>query len=121
MIGLNQNGLTNDCYANGEVIGTYQVGGLIGNDWSGQVINCYATGSVSGNSFFAGGLIGKTTGTLLTACFWDTQTSNLMDGIGNQHPDPIGVTGLITTTMQTLSTFTSANWDFTNEIPVAVS
>jgi hypothetical protein len=43
----------------------------------------------------------------ITACFWDTQTSGLLDSSGG-----IGIT---TAEMQTISTFMDAGWDFTSQ------
>lgn len=48
-----------DCYATGDIGGTYEVGGLIGELNSGTVRRCYATGHVSGSSSYVGGLIGE--------------------------------------------------------------
>jgi hypothetical protein len=68
---------------------------------------------VSGSSY-VGGLVGNSSGGSITACFWDTQTSGISDGVGNVNPDPSGVTGKTTAEMMTLSTFTdpAVNWDF---------
>ena len=120
LVGLGSATLTS-CYAMGSVTGTgHGVGGLLGyNDSSNSVIsNCYATGSVGGTSD-VGGLVGCTVEYFtITACFWDEQTSGQTVGVGNSdaYPDsiypPFGVTGKTTAQMKTLSTFTSAGWDF---------
>ncbi len=72
---------------------------------SGTITSCYATGQVSGDSR-VGGLVGANSDTV-TACFWDIQTSGQTTSAGG--------TGKTTAQMQTLSIFTSAGWDFTNE------
>jgi hypothetical protein len=103
------------CYATAAVTGTDNwsaVGGLVGNNNSGTITSCYATGDVSGN-YYVGGLVGSNYGSL-TACFWDTQASDMTDGVGNMDPDPNGVTGKTTAEMQTQSTFTDAGWDFSD-------
>lgn len=113
MIGDNFHGsVLTACYARGPVSGTGEyVGGIVGKN-NGLITNCYAKGSISGNSF-AGGLVGWHNDYYsLTNCFWDTQTSGTADGVGNLNPDPVGVMGKTTDEMMTLSTFTSAGWDF---------
>ena len=48
-----------NCYATGNVIGTYYVGGLVGyHSLSSTISNCYTTGSVTG-SFYVGGIMGR--------------------------------------------------------------
>jgi uncharacterized repeat protein (TIGR02543 family) len=47
------------CYASNQVVGsgsTFDIGGLVGRNWD-AITNCYATGNVSG-SFNVGGLVG---------------------------------------------------------------
>ena len=53
-----------------------------------------------------GGITGS-----LTACFWDIETSSQSNGVGLGSSS--GATGLDTAEMMTLSTFTDAEWDFT--------
>lgn len=107
LAGYNYSGLITTCYAAVSVSGTTTsyVGGLVGyNDIGSPVDTCYSVGSVSG-----GGLIGGLMGycnpaSLVTACFWDTQTSV-------QATSAAG-TGITTIEMKTYSTFTPAGWDF---------
>ena len=47
-----------NCYATGQVRGNENVGGLIGNNYSGEVITCYATCTVGGYEYI-GGLVGR--------------------------------------------------------------
>jgi hypothetical protein len=102
-----------NCYAAGPISGISFVGGLVGfNDYDSMLSFCYATGSVSGTDY-VGGLVGHNRG-LIDACFWDIQTSSVTDGVGNEDPDPAGAMGKTTAQMKTLSTFTSAGWDFVN-------
>lgn len=103
------------CYSTGEVSGTNYVGGLIGsNDWLGTITACYSIGTVSGQGQHVGGLAGSIWDWTITASFWDVETSGLTNGVGNEDPDPNGITGLTTSQMKTLSPFTNANWDFVN-------
>jgi hypothetical protein len=113
------------CYSTGNVVSTsngpsiYGVGvdvfagGLVAA-YSGSIKSCYSTGqaSATGNHFvYKGGLLGyKSTGGIVTACFWDINTSGLNTSAGGSS-----VQGKTTVEMKTLSTFTSAGWDFTNE------
>jgi len=70
------------------------------------VSNCYATGSVSGSSI-VGGLVGYDYFGTVTASFWDIDTSGQLTSAGGE--------GKTTAEMKTLSTFTSAGWDFVGE------
>jgi hypothetical protein len=91
--------------------GDYGTGGLCGYNYGG-ITNCYSTGAVSGD-IDIGGLVGYVYETpTFTSNFWDVNSSGLTDGVGNMEPDPNGVTGKTTAEMKTLSTFTSAGWDF---------
>jgi hypothetical protein len=111
LVGSNAAGTITACYSTASVSGSWDVGGLVGGN-GGIIYNCYAAGPVSGTDF-VGGLVGRNNSSL-TACFWDIQTSGQIDGVGNQNPDPNGVEGKTTAQMKTLSTFTSAGWDFAN-------
>jgi hypothetical protein len=110
LVGRNIGTITS-CYATGSVSGISYVGGLVGGN-IGTLTACYATGAVSGTGDSVGGLVGRNYGDTLTACFWDIQTSGTSDGVGNVNPDPAGAIGKTTAEMKTLSTFTSAGWDF---------
>ncbi|MCK4628655.1 MAG: hypothetical protein KAT56_06600, partial [Sedimentisphaerales bacterium] len=114
LCGRNSGTVTN-CYTTGSVTGgdsSDYLGGLCGKNYYGTITNCYATGSVTGDGFL-GGLCGYHYKGTITNCFWDVETSGMTDGVGNQDPDPAGVIGKTTAQMQTESTFTDANWDFT--------
>jgi len=96
-----------DCYAGGNVSGTFEAGGLIGAIGSAYLYRCYSYGSVSGISD-VGGLVGLDSGgNLFLDNFWDTQTSG-------QATSAIG-TGKTTTEMQNQATYLNAGWDFVGE------
>jgi hypothetical protein len=110
-------GITN-CYVTGTVAGSESVGGLVGvngcrSDFSpctGLVTNCHSASGVSG-IINTGGLVGSNTDPwgregVVTACFWDTQTSGQATSAGG--------TGKTTAEMQMASTFLDAGWDFVN-------
>lgn len=122
LVGCNENGVTQDCFARGNVSGGDRVGGLAGCTIGGSIFRSYATGTVTrgitpGNwEGGIGGLVGRTSGSLPPGlggtnstgscedCFWDTETSFISTSPGG--------TGKTTSEMTTQSTFT--NWDFTN-------
>jgi hypothetical protein len=103
------------CYATGSATGNSSVGGLVGWDSGGEIRHCYAVGLVSPTGANVGGLAGWSDCGGIDNCFWNIQTSQTSDGVGNADPDPVEVIGRTTAEMMTLSTFTSAGWDFTNE------
>ena len=103
LIGDNIGGTVSNCYSTCSVNGTGNVGGLVGYHFSGTVSNCYSTGSVNGSGT-VGGLVGVNLYGTVSNSFWDKQTSG--------QPTSSGGTGKTTTEMKTLSTFTSAGWDF---------
>lgn len=74
----------------------------------------YAIGTPDPLADFSGGLIGSSdNNALFSSNFWDTQTSGTIDGVDNIDPDPVGVTGKLTSQMKNQSTF--SGWDFTND------
>lgn len=99
----NNSGTVSNSYASGAVTGTNTVGGLVGVN-SGTLTNNYATGAVTGSSN-TGGLAGASTGSA-TGNFWDTATSG-------QATSAAG-TGLSSTPMKSLATYTAATWDLAN-------
>jgi len=127
LAGCNENGLSMDSYARGNVYGGKRVGGVSGCSIRGAVIRCYATGQArtgfAGPPFtanadpFVGGIVGRVEGQLppglggfqgsgsIQMCYWDTQTSgNTTSGGGS------GAQGRTTAQMQTQSTYT--DWNF---------
>jgi hypothetical protein len=57
LVGQNENGRIVNCYANANVSGTDDIGGLVGNN-SGLVSGCYCEGSITGTEYL-GGLAGS--------------------------------------------------------------
>lgn len=110
-------GMIHCSYAIGEVLGTEYVGGLAGTNFG--TIHCsYSAGAVSGIQK-VGGLVGDNWGGgIVTACFWDIETSGLTDMCGIESSGAIGCDnsyGKTTIEMQTESTFLDAGWDFVDE------
>jgi hypothetical protein len=114
-------GSVSNCYATGDVEGNSNVGGLCGeNDFYygpyGIISNCYATGAVTGDDSL-GGLVGRNYRSIISNCFWDTQTSGMADGVGYNDGGTItNLQGKTTANMQIMSTFTDAGWDFTTPV-----
>ena len=122
--GFNAGSIAN-CYSIGTVTAgpsSSFIGGLSGGNF-GTVTDSYSSdlvtvGSGSPNS---GGLIGGNygvyiggdgtvyTGTILNS-FWDTTTSGQSNGVG--YGPTSGATGLSTSSLLRLSTYTGAGWDF---------
>ena len=93
-----------NCYARGTSSGDYWIGGFAGENISSAIDKCYSTGVVGGSGSDFGGMVGENVGGTVTNSFWDTETSGYTTSDGG--------TGKTTTEMKTLSTFTSAGWDF---------
>ena len=68
LVGNNENGTIEKCYATGNVTGDYYIGGLVGESENGKIIACYATGSAIGD-FSTGGLVGHSVGSEIIACY----------------------------------------------------
>ena len=85
----------------------------------GNITNCYSTCLVNATGNDIGGLIRTSInpggyGSTLN-CFWNVETSDISDGVGDQDPDPNGVTGLTIAQMMIQNTFTDAGWDYTDD------
>ena len=120
LVGLNYYGTITNCCSTGSVTGGYHsnyVGGLVGRTCHGTITNCYSIGSVMGGdgSDALGGFVGcNKEYSTITNCFWDTETSEMIIGVGDG--DPNGVTGKTTAEMQDIDTFLNVGWDFVTEM-----
>jgi hypothetical protein len=94
-----------NCYSSAKVSGNFEVGGLVGENWGGTISYCYSTGNATGTEY-VGGLVGYDEESVVTASFWDVNTSG-------QSTSASG-TPKTTAEMKTKSTFTDAGWDFVN-------
>ena len=123
LIGENHWGYIVNSYASGNVSGVSSsaglqcIGGFCGYN-GGRISYSYSSGLVSiqgSTSQSIGGFCGYSQVTPvepITNCFWDTDTSHMTYPGDNVT----GVTGLPTSLMQTKSTFTDADWSF-SDIP----
>ena len=103
LVGYNYSGTSGtvtQSYATGAVTGNDYVGGLVGWNY-GNVTQSYATGLVSGPSN-VGGLVGKNVVGRVSSSYWDTETTGQASSAGGE--------GKTTEEMQTLTTFSDAEW-----------
>lgn len=116
-VGDNSDASITDCYARGNInaIGVQgtacNIGGFVGYNIA-AITNCYSTGLITTNgTTFIGGFCGENYYNppyclgVITASFWDTQTS------GQATSD--GGTGKTTAQMKDKLTFSNVGWDFT--------
>jgi len=96
-------GTISNCYTNVYLTGWYGTGGLVESN-AGVIANSYSRGKVEGIQ--SGGLVSRNSGPV-TNSFWDVNSSG--------EPISAAGTGLTTTEMQTMSTFTNVGWDFVGE------
>ena len=142
LIGFNVGDISN-CYTYSTVgiydSDYYYVGGLLGYN-TGAVVNSYSANRIlifTSSSYytFIGAFVGKDDSlessestASYTACFWDTEVSDMTDAVGQSDddiystpsptypdPDPAGITGLPTATMKVQGLYTSQGWDFIDE------
>ena len=109
-------GSISNCYSIGDLIGYYRVGGLVGWNYYGSTSKCFSESDVNGVER-VGGLVGDNNpNSSLLNCFWDIniQTHGVTESIGYDSGTSTNVAGLPTAQMQTISTFTDADWDFIN-------
>ncbi len=112
LVGLQTSSTIASCYSTGPIIAsssTAYIGGLLGFQGANtRLEKCYSIGTVSATAMtlYQGGLVGYQAGSV-SNCFWDWQISSQLISAGG--------TAKTTLDMQTLSTFISAGWDFTNE------
>ena len=100
-------GTISNSYASGSVTGSSHNGGLTGINY-GTISTSYAAGKVTGTTY-VGGVAGYNTGTI-SSSYWDTTTSTQATGIGGGTLT--GVTGLTSTQMMTMASF--SNWNIAN-------
>ena len=102
LVGHNGGSISN-AYATGGVNGINDhVGGLVGHN-GGTITNAYATGGVSGFGY-VGGLVGWNDGGIITASYWDKQTTEQENGLGEGSVS--GAVGLTTAEFANSTNFT---------------
>lgn len=107
---LNRGSIVN-CYAAVTVDGSSNAGGMVGlQSFDSSIANCYAVGAVRGTGD-VGALVGRRNSGSSTDCFFDTQTTGLLNGVGNDA-NASGVTGKNTAEMMKQATFTEWNFNY---------
>jgi len=102
LVGENM-GTISDSYSTSSVTGNSSVGGLVGRNDEGNVSNSYSTGNVTGVTY-VGGLIGENEGEgTISNSYWNIETSGQNTSAGG--------TGLNTTEMKDIDTFSGATWN----------
>jgi hypothetical protein len=99
-------GTITNSYNTGAVWANSDVGGLVGENY-GTIDKCYSTGAVSGERRFGGFVSFNWEDSIITASFWDMETSGQATSAGGS--------GKTTAEMQTGTTFLDAGWDFVGE------
>jgi len=69
LIGNNESGIVTDCQSDSRVLGTTNVGGLVGYNTWGIITDCYATGEVMGTEMMIGGLMGLNEWGTIADCY----------------------------------------------------
>ncbi len=91
-------------YSTGNVTGTINIGGFIGNNSNGTLINCFSIGTVKGTGNNIGGFSGYNEGDKVSGCFWDVNKSK-------QTSSSVGI-AKTTKEMKIKNTYILENWDF---------
>ena len=115
LVGRNINsGQISDVYASGDVGGNLgnlgvshgNIGGLVGDNYSGSITRAYSTGRVDGNGFYGvSGMVGFAEGGTVSDGYFDADRAGVAtDGNG----------GVALTTAQTLQQSSFAGFDFAN-------
>lgn len=117
LVGRNNNGIISSCYAGSNVYGdpdSQNIAGLVANNKS-LIHNCYATGMVTGEegSISLGGLVATSLTNTINNCFWDIDTSTIIENDIVAYQNGIGLT---TAQMYNSNTYINAGWDFEGEI-----
>ncbi|HML73064.1 MAG TPA: GLUG motif-containing protein [Anaerohalosphaeraceae bacterium] len=99
--------------------------GVVATTELGQVSTCYTTGAVkaiasvssedSVSHTYVGGIIGENGIGTVQRCFWDVDTSGIVQGTGDGAGTITDLYGKTTLEMQTRSTYTDFGWDFVGE------
>jgi hypothetical protein len=107
-------GLITNSYSTGNGNAGKDVGGFVGNN-SGTISYCYSKGvPVTWGDGYVGGFIGSTEGNAVYLCnYWNTETSEISDDIGNVVPDEPEIDGLTTSEFADPSNFSCFDFDGT--------
>jgi hypothetical protein len=118
LVGENNFGEIANCYTEDVTVLSFFVnfgaGGLVGeNNW-GTIINCYAAGNVTSTNGYEGAFVGADFNSVYVSCFYDSDISGSVTGIGN-ITDPPTVIGKTTSEMKNSLTFIDVDWDMVTQ------
>jgi filamentous hemagglutinin family protein len=124
LVGQNTAGSIENSYAIGAVTSggtpsSNAIGGLVGLMSGGAIANAYAAGVIiatKNGSDYGSGLIGSQTAGSISNSVWDTTTSSRATGIGYSWDSQTGVTGLTSSQMMLMASFSSWNTATPNSI-----
>ncbi|WP_154658632.1 hypothetical protein [Halopiger djelfimassiliensis] len=96
LVGYNPSEVGESSVSDVQITGNRNVGGLVGWNHNGEVAESWVAGDVTGEENI-GGFVGSHEDDLVTAGYWDTESSGQSEGIGSGDGD---VTGLTAAEMQ---------------------
>jgi hypothetical protein len=103
----------NQCYAVNIVVGSTHIGGLIGEMYYSTCSQSYSAGYVEGGNYTGGFLGYNSSGGTITGCYYDEETSEQYDGLGNPDNSQYNnIKAKYTNDMMKQNTFVA--WDFNN-------
>ena len=119
LVGYSEESTFSQCYSKGMLNtsagATAYVGSLAGTAWNTSLTQCYSVGllkDIDGAAVYGGGAVGYRQNTTANACFWDTVTTGWPRASDYADTYTGGITGGVTSELQTALTFTNAGWDF---------
>ena len=119
-IGFSGSNITN-CYATGDVYGTYGTAGFAIAITDGTMSNCYATGKVYSTNSYSAGLITTIYGGMMKDCLYNKDTTGQQDtNLSNNGGTISNNKGLTTSEMQNPSNWNGWDpdiWDFSTYPP----
>lgn len=111
LVGFNNSGYIYNSYNQGDVSGNYNIGGLIGHNYSSDYVinNSYSSGKIA-NAVNAGGVIGQNDPANIGCynTYWDSDVASVPNGCG--LGDCAGAEGTSTPSMIQMTTY--SNWNF---------
>ncbi len=115
LVGEGSHGTIRDSYATGPVTGDDKVGGLSGVGFKSTITASYSTGRITGAGR-VGGLLGSSdSGTVVTASYWDTETSGQSDSAGGVGKTTAELRGPTSNT-GIYSSWEPGQWDFATQV-----
>ncbi len=113
-VGAKHGGSIANCYAAGNVNSINRVGGFIGRASTAVTIdNCYSTGFVTSDTpSSTGGFVGSIDEGEIVACFYNSETSGQIVGVGENINGSVNILAETTANMKIAATYINQGWDF---------